>query len=73
MAKVIVEHHPEDCIGCAACTAAAPDLFEMEGDKAKLKDGKSKGSIMRKMTEHDQQAKEAADCCPVEAIKVKDN
>lgn len=49
------------CIGCGACAAVAPEVFEM-GD-----DGKSqivKGKIDMK------KAKEGADTCPVQAIKV---
>ena len=35
-----VVHEVEKCIGCGTCVALCPALFEMEGAKAKLKDGK---------------------------------
>ena len=52
----------EKCIGCAACEAACPDVFEMKDDmKAHVKKGRenSKGP----------KVKEAIDFCAVDAIK----
>lgn len=50
------------CIGCGACTAICPEVFEMKDGKAVVKKSqdKSKSSCI----------KEAADSCPVNAIKV---
>ena len=57
--KVTVDK--ETCIGCGACVAACEEVFE-------LKDGKA----VPKTPETDKDcAKEAADICPVEAIKVE--
>jgi ferredoxin len=47
------------CIGCCACVAACPEGFEMSDDgKAKVKDANAKCM------------KEAAESCPVDAIKL---
>jgi ferredoxin len=50
------------CIGCGACASICEGVFEMKNGKAHVKKGqeKSKSSCV----------KEAADSCPVEAIKV---
>jgi len=48
----------EKCIGCGACAAICPDGFEMKEGKAEVKNGKAKC------------IKEAAEGCPVQAIKV---
>lgn len=50
----------EKCIGCGACEAACPEVFVMKGDKAEVK-AKEAGKPC---------VKEAATCCPVEAIKL---
>lgn len=49
----------ETCIGCGACTAVCPDMFEIGSDgKAQVRSQSGKC------------AKEAADGCPVSAIKI---
>ena len=50
------------CIGCGACVAICPDVFE-------LKDGKSYVKNPAACEDCDCQA--AADACPVEAISIK--
>lgn len=60
MAKISVDE--STCIGCGACAATAPDLFEMGDDnKAKVKQAESDSDS----------AKSAAEACPVDAIKVE--
>ncbi len=64
MAKIFVDK--EACIGCGACVAVAPELFELnEDNKAETK----------KISELDDEelikAKEGAETCPVQAIKVE--
>lgn len=55
----MVSVNKEKCIGCGACAATCPEGFEMGDDgKAKVKNPKAKC------------VKEAADGCPVDAIKV---
>jgi len=50
----------EKCIGCGACVSICSEVFE-------LKDGK----VNLKKEETDEKcAKEAADNCPVQAIKI---
>lgn len=56
---MVVKIDKEACIGCGACTAVCPDMFELGSDgKAEVKS--QKGNC----------AKEAADGCPVNAIKI---
>ena len=50
------------CIGCVACVAICPDYFDMDGDKAKPKKSEFKEIGC---------AQDAADGCPVQAIKIK--
>ena len=52
----------EKCIGCQACAALCPDVFEMEEDKA----------IVKKQLTDKKCAKEAADSCPTQAIIISD-
>lgn len=58
MAKITVN---DSCIGCGACTAVAPDVFEL-GDE---------GLAVVISEENVDGAKEAAESCPVEAIEVE--
>ena len=52
----------EACSGCELCVSSCPDLFEMDGDVAKAKvDVVPDGG--------EECAKQAAEDCPVEAIK----
>ena len=63
MVKVSVN---DDCIGCGACVALAPDIFEMSSDTMK--------SQVKKQPTNDEEielAKQAVDACPVSAISVK--
>jgi len=54
------------CIGCGACTAIAPDLYEL--DKNCRAKAKKSGELTK---EEIKKATEAADTCPVQAIDVK--
>lgn len=54
-----------DCIGCGACVAIAPDIFELDTDTMK-----SKVKKQPKGKEEEELAKQAADACPVSAIKL---
>ena len=58
MAKITVN---ESCIGCGACTAVAPEVFEIGDD----------GLAVVVSEENIDGAKEAAESCPVEAIEVE--
>ena len=57
MAKITVT---EGCIGCGACTAVAPDVFDLGDDGLAIVVGDDADA-----------AKEAAESCPVEAIEVE--
>lgn len=59
--KAIVDQ--ELCIGCGLCAQVAPEIYEMQGDKAVAK--------ADEVTEDNaEQAKNGADQCPVNAITV---
>jgi ferredoxin len=51
------------CIGCGLCAQVCPDVYEMQGDKAVVK-----GQEVAEDKSED--AKNAADQCPVNAIVV---
>ncbi len=52
------------CSGCELCTQTSPEVFEMQGDVAVVK-------VDPIPPELEGSAKEAADDCPVEAIKIE--
>lgn len=54
---------PEKCIGCASCTAVAPNTFEMNDEfKAIVKDEKG---------DDEETVKMAVQSCPTEAIIIE--
>ncbi len=62
MVLSMVEVDKEKCIGCGSCVALCPDVFELGSDgKAQVKEGADTNKEC---------VKEAAEACPVEAIKV---
>jgi len=59
--KALVDQ--ETCIGCGVCAQVAPEVYEMQGDKAV--------AIAEEISEDKvDSAKEGADQCPVDAISV---
>ncbi len=63
----VVKVDEEKCIGCGACVALAPSIFEMDMEKMK--------SRVKKQPESEEEvnlAKEAAEACPVGAITVEE-
>ena len=52
------------CTGCELCVQTCPDVFEMEDDIAKAKTDTVP-------PEAEESAKQAAEECPVEAIKLE--
>jgi ferredoxin len=52
------------CTGCELCTQTCPDVFEMDGDVATAK-------VSPVPSGAEDCAKQAADECPVEAIKIE--
>jgi len=50
----------EKCIGCGACVSLCPDVFELRDGKAVVKEAETDKEC----------AKEGAESCPVQAIKV---
>jgi ferredoxin len=51
------------CTGCELCTQSCPDVYEMDGDTAKVKVDPVPSGM-------EDCAKQAAEECPVEAIKI---
>ena len=58
--KVIV--NSDACIGCGACTAIAPDIFEINDE------GISEAKVNEVMEDEVDNAKEAIESCPTGAI-----
>ena len=54
---------PDLCIGCAVCEAICDAVFEMDGDVAKVK-------VDTVPAEAENNCREAADACPVDAIAI---
>ncbi len=58
----MVEVDKETCIGCGTCVALCSEVFELDSDgKAQVKEGADTNLEC---------VKEAAEACPVNAIKV---
>ncbi len=75
MGRHTILHFKKDCISCGACAAIAPEYWEMdEQGLAHLKQGKAVNSHFElEIATEDAKAtnQEAADCCPVNIIKVE--
>ncbi|MER6029938.1 ferredoxin [Streptomyces sp. NPDC001851] len=52
------------CIGSGMCAGAAPDLFALDGERAR--------PVRERIAGDDDRALEAADICPMLAITVRD-
>lgn len=74
MAKFKIVYDRDACIGAAACAALDPTRFDMNADgKADLLKGKeSKPGLWVLEVDELGDAQEAADACPVDAIKIEE-
>lgn len=74
MGKFKIIYDRDACIGAAACAALDPKLFEMNTDgKADLIGGKEEKPGLFVLEIDDLgDAKDAAESCPVDVIKIKD-
>jgi ferredoxin len=64
MAKVRVDK--EKCVGCGACVALAPEVFELDSsNKSSVKVEDVEGELLEKV-------KEAKEACPVGAIEIEE-
>lgn len=61
--KVTIDE--ELCTGCSLCEQTVPEVFEMVDDMAKVK-------VDVVPADKEADVKEAADSCPVEAIKISE-
>lgn len=57
-----VKVNSDACIGCGACTAIAPDIFEINDE------GISEAKVNEVMEDEVDNAKEAIESCPTGAI-----
>jgi ferredoxin len=62
--KVWIED--DECISCEACVDACPEVFEMADDKAVIKAEAQDPEFLK---QHSDKIAEAAEACPVSAIK----
>ena len=53
------------CLGCGVCVEVCPEVFEMKDDKAEVK-------VNPVPTPAEKDCRDAAEQCPVEAIKIED-
>jgi ferredoxin len=60
--KIMIDE--EACIGCGACEAICPDVFYMDGDKAKVKNDAN-------FKDFKTEIEDARTGCPVECITVE--
>ncbi len=68
--KIILER--SKCIGCGSCVAVCEKFFEMgEDNLSKIKGGQMTGENMELEIADAGCAKEAADICPVQIIKIQ--
>ena len=63
-AQVAVPHVNETCIGCSACTAISPDVFELNDE------GKSEVVFLENYEGFD--VDDSISACPVDAISWRD-
>lgn len=56
---------PDMCTGCGLCPDICPAVFEMDGDVAKAK-------LDPVPPDAEEDCREAADSCPVEAISIEE-
>ena len=63
---VTIDHDLPNCIGCGACAAIEPEVWEMKS----MEDGQFKAvNNKTKITKEEYpKQKECADCCPVNVI-----
>jgi len=77
MAKYKILHYRNQCISCGACAAICPEFWEMDEEGlAILKESTKVGDHWeRKITTEEDRSRnqEAAEACPVEIIKLKED
>ena len=70
MAKYVVTHDHDGCIGCSACTMVCSKFWDMGDDGMAILKGATDNKL--EIDEEDLACnKEAEDSCPVDVIKVE--
>lgn len=68
-------HDKKKCISCGACAAIAPEFWELDEEgMAQLKESKQVDDHWEREIETEEARsinQEAADCCPVQIIKLE--
>lgn len=71
MTEFKIIHDRPTCIGCAACTAVAPETWEMNSDgKADIKGCKEEGENQVLEVNELGNNQQAAEVCPVNCIHI---
>jgi ferredoxin len=70
MEKLTIQYFKNKCIGQGSCVAIAPQQFELNEDKADLKGSSTQGNFYTLEVDYNKRIIEAAESCPVNAIKV---
>ena len=76
MGKFKIEHVRPECIGCGACAAVHPDRWVMDDEdgKSNIVEGKRLENGNEEFNLSDEEFelnKEAAECCPVNVIHLR--
>ncbi len=64
-----VEVNRDACIGCGACEAICPEVFELDDEGLST----AKKKKVEKEKEKEEEVRDAADSCPTGAIEVEDD
>jgi len=67
MIKIKAKVSKDACIGCGACQAIAPDVFELNDE------GIAEVIVDEIKSELEDDVQNAADSCPTSAIELKEN
>ncbi len=75
MAKMVVEHYLDDCIGCGACARDCPSFWEMKKSESlsHLKGSKKDAENVERLELDENKIgcnKVAEEVCPVQCIKI---
>ena len=74
--NIIVEYHENKCVGAQKCVHLAPDFFQFDGERAFIQQAKKEQGVhtlqVSASSAQLDQFIQAAESCPVNAIKITD-